>query len=129
MLRVASARLRQPRDTAGRPLRRAVPGETFAARSCSFLTGVPSVRSRSALVPGVLYIEQCPPAGYLLAYAVNIEGSRCFQVQVRAEAATPELIDRWRDDARQIASPRLQLVRDREAARVGRPRLPRSPRH
>jgi hypothetical protein len=62
--------------------------------------------AQTPLTPGVLYLEQCPPEGYLLAYSVNRNGVRCFQVQVRLDDATPELIDRWRDDARAIAGSR-----------------------
>lgn len=69
------------------------------------------------LIPGMLYIDHCPPEGYVVAYAVDSNGARCYEVRACLRRTTPELIARWRDDARAIASPPLTLVTRAEPAR------------
>jgi len=55
--------------------------------------------------PGELYRDCDPLAGHVRLYTVDESGERIFEVTVRKDVFTPELIDRWRDDARAIAGP------------------------
>lgn len=67
--------------------------------------------------PGVLYRDCDPPAGHTRLYTVDQSGERVFEITVRKDLATPDLIDRWREDARAIAAPALFLVRSETVRR------------